>query len=101
VKSHSKRGLADSPWPFVETHADLQPAEQEWLHTNGAGAYSRSTIAMMHTRRHHGAFVAALAPPLGRHVIVSHAETNITVDDERRVYRLATHQFPDVAPTPG
>jgi predicted glycogen debranching enzyme len=101
VKSHSKRGPADSPWPFVETHADLQPAEQEWLHTNGAGAYSMSTIAMMHTRRHHGAFVAALAPPLGRHVIVSHAETNITVDDERRVYRLATHQFPDVAPTPG
>ena len=95
-----KRGL-EGPWPFVETHSDLQPAEQEWLHTNGAGAYSMSTIAMMHTRRHHGAFVAALAPPLGRHVIVSHAETNITVDDERRVYRLATHQFPDVAPTPG
>jgi predicted glycogen debranching enzyme len=60
-----------------------------------------STVAMMHTRRHHGAFIAALAPPLGRHVIVSHAETNITVDDERRVYRLATHQFPNVAPTPG
>ena len=56
---------------------------------------------MMHTRRHHGAFVAALSPPLGRHVIVSHAETNVTVDDDRRVYRLATHQFPDVAPTPG
>jgi predicted glycogen debranching enzyme len=71
------------------------------LHTNGAGAYSMSTVAMMHTRRHHGAFIAALAPPLGRHVIVSHAETNITVDDERRVYRLATHQFPNVAPTPG
>ncbi|MEO7033378.1 MAG: amylo-alpha-1,6-glucosidase [Polyangiaceae bacterium] len=96
----TKRGI-EGPWPFVETHSDLQPAEQEWLHTNGAGAYSMSTIAMMHTRRHHGAFVAALAPPLGRHVIVSHAETNITVDDERRVYRLATHQFPDVAPTPG
>ncbi|MEO8901454.1 MAG: amylo-alpha-1,6-glucosidase [Polyangiaceae bacterium] len=96
----TKRGI-EGPWPFVETHSELPPAEQEWLHTNGAGAYSMSTIAMMHTRRHHGAFVAALAPPLGRHVIVSHAETNITVDDERRVYRLATHQFPDVAPTPG
>ncbi len=60
-----------------------------------------STVALMHTRRHHGAFVAALAPPLGRHVIMSHAETNITVDDDRRTYRLATHQFPDVAPTPG
>jgi predicted glycogen debranching enzyme len=101
VKSREGKRAADSPWPFVETHSDLQPAEQEWLHTNGAGAYSMSTIALMHTRRHHGAFVAALAPPLGRHVIMSHAETNITVDDDRRTYRLATHQFPDVAPTPG
>ncbi len=97
-----KRGTPEGPWPFIETHSDLLPAEREWLHTNGAGAYSMSTIAMMHTRRHHGAFIAALAPPLGRHVILSHAETNVTVDDDRRrVYRLATHQFPNVAPTPG
>ncbi len=96
----AKRGV-ESPWPFIETNGDLGPSEKEWLHTNGAGAYAMSTVAMMHTRRHHGAFVAALAPPLGRHVIVSHAETNITVDDDRRVYRLATHQFPNVAPTPG
>ena len=35
-------------------------------------------------------------------MILSHAETNVTVDDDRRrVYRLATHQFPNVAPTPG
>jgi len=102
VKREGRRGVLEGPWPFVETHSDLQPAEREWLHTNGAGAYSMSTIAMMHTRRHHGAFIAALAPPLGRHVIVSHAETNVTVDeDRRRVYRLATHQFPNVAPTPG
>jgi len=102
VKREGRRGVLEGPWPFVETHSDLQPAEREWLHTNGAGAYSMSTIAMMHTRRHHGAFIAALAPPLGRHVIVSHAETNVTIDeDRRRVYRLATHQFPNVAPTPG
>ena len=101
MKSKEARRGVDGPWPFIETGSELGPAEKEWLHTNGAGAYSMSTIAMMHTRRHHGAFVAALAPPLGRHVIVSHAETNITVDDDRRVYRLATHQFPNVAPTPG
>ncbi|HEY4106978.1 MAG TPA: amylo-alpha-1,6-glucosidase [Polyangiaceae bacterium] len=99
-RDHQRR-LVDAPWPFIETSSELAPAEKEWLHTNGAGAYAMSTIAMMHTRRHHGAFVAALAPPLGRHVIVSHAETNVTVDDDRRVYRLATHQFPNVAPTPG
>ncbi len=45
-------------------------AEKEWLHTNGAGAYAMSTIAMMHTRRHHGAFYrgprAAARPPRDR-----------------------------------
>ncbi len=97
---HPRRAV-EVPWSHLETHGELAPAEKEWLHTNGAGAYAMSTVAMMHTRRHHGAFVAALAPPLGRYVIVSHTETNVTVEDDRRVYRLATHQFPNVAPTPG
>jgi predicted glycogen debranching enzyme len=94
-------GSRDGAWPFVEVNGALDKAEPEWLHTNGAGAYSMSTIALMHTRRHHGALVAALPPPLGRHVIVSHADLTLTVESDRRSYRLATHQFPDVAPTPG
>lgn len=95
------RPSRDGPWPTVETNGSLAPAEREWLHTNGAGAYSMSTIALMHTRRHHGAFVAALPRPLGRHVIMSHAESQVTLESERRSYRLSTHQFPGVAPTPG
>ncbi|HLV66473.1 MAG TPA: amylo-alpha-1,6-glucosidase [Polyangiaceae bacterium] len=91
----------DGPWPCVETHGQLAAAEREWLHTNGAGAYAMSTIALMHTRRHHGVLVAALPPPLGRHVIMSHAETTVWVESERKTYRIATHQFPNVAPTPG
>jgi predicted glycogen debranching enzyme len=94
-------GSRDGAWPSVEVNGALERAEAEWLHTNGAGAYSMSTIALMHTRRHHGALVAALPPPLGRHVIVSHADLTLYVENERRSYRLATHQFPDVAPTPG
>jgi predicted glycogen debranching enzyme len=94
-------GSRDGAWPSVDVSGALERAEAEWLHTNGAGAYCMSTIALMHTRRHHGALVAALPPPLGRHVIVSHADTTLTVESERRSYRLATHQFPDVAPTPG
>ncbi len=86
-------------WPRVETHGELEAAEGEWLHTNGAGAYAMSTLALMHTRRFHGLFVAALDPPLNRYVIVSHADTAVHVG--RRVYKLATHQFPDIAPTPG
>lgn len=94
-------GSRDGAWPSVEVNGAIERAEAEWLHTNGAGAYSMSTIALMHTRRHHGTLVAALPPPLGRHVIVSHADSTLIVEKERRTYRLATHQFPDVAPTPG
>ncbi len=86
-------------WPRVETHGELEPAEGEWLHTNGAGAYAMSTLALMHTRRYHGLLVASLEPPLKRYVIVSHGET--TVEVGKRVYKLSTHQFPDIAPTPG
>ncbi len=94
-------GSRDGAWPSVDVNGAIERAEAEWLHTNGAGAYSMSTIALMHTRRHHGVLVAALPPPLGRHVIVSHADTTLMVESEKRSYRLATHQFPDVAPTPG
>ncbi len=34
----------DGPWPTVETHGQLAPAEREWIHTNGAGAYAMSTL---------------------------------------------------------
>lgn len=95
------RPSRDGPFPTIETNGELLPAEREWLHTNGAGAYSMGTIALMHTRRYHGLFVAALAPPLGRHVIISHAEANLTTESDRRTYRLSTHQFPNLAPTPG
>jgi predicted glycogen debranching enzyme len=86
-------------WPKVVTKGELEPASDEWLHTNGAGAYAMSTVALMHTRRFHGLLVAALDPPLERHVIISHAETTIRVG--KRTYALSTHQFPDIAPTPG
>ncbi|HYP90999.1 MAG TPA: glycogen debranching enzyme N-terminal domain-containing protein, partial [Polyangiaceae bacterium] len=94
-------GSRDGAWPSIEVNGAIERAEAEWLHTNGAGAYSMSTIALMHTHRHHGALVADLPAPLGRHVIVSHADLTLTLESERRSYRLATHQFPEVAPTPG
>lgn len=87
------------PWPSVAIDGELARAEREFLHTNGAGAYAMSTLALMHTRRHHGLLVAALEPPLDRWVILSHAETTVTVAG--RPFKLATHQFPGVAPTLG
>ncbi len=104
MKSSPRRATRlsrDGPWPTVETHGQLAPAEREWIHTNGAGAYAMSTISLMHTRRNHGVLVADLPAPLGRHVIVSHAGTSVTIGPERRTYRISTHQFPNVAPTPG
>jgi predicted glycogen debranching enzyme len=98
---HVWLGSRDGAWPHVDVAGEIEAAELEFLHTNGAGAYAMSTIALMHTRRYHGALVAAFDPPLGRHVIVSHADTTLTVEADRRSYRLATHQFPNVAPTPG
>ncbi len=91
--------MRDGPWPSVEVDGQIERAESEWLHTNGAGAFAMSTVALMHTRRHHGLLVAALDPPLDRHVILSHAEAEVEVGG--KTWRLATHQFPNVAPTPG
>lgn len=87
------------PWPVVHTAGDLDRSLREWLHTNGTGAYAMSTLALMHTRREHGMLVVTLEPPLGRYVVLSHAETQVTIG--ARTHRLSTHQFPDVAPTPG
>ncbi|MGC4068069.1 MAG: glycogen debranching enzyme N-terminal domain-containing protein [Polyangiaceae bacterium] len=89
--------LSADAWPVVETYGELDATE--WLHTNGAGAYAMSTVPMMHTRRYHGVLVAPLVPPLGRFVMLSHAE--LTLHANGRQYRLSTHQFPGLAPTPG
>jgi predicted glycogen debranching enzyme len=89
----------DGVWPEVATRGALEPAEREWLHTNGAGAYAMSTLALMHTRRFHGLLVASLDPPLRRYVIVSQMDSVVSVG--QRIYRLSTHQFPGVAATPG
>lgn len=86
-------------WPQVQVSGRLESAEAEWLHTNGAGAYSMSTVAMRHTRRYHGLLVAALNPPVDRFVIMSHLETTVFVGG--RPHRLTIHQSPGAAPTPG
>jgi predicted glycogen debranching enzyme len=92
-------GLRDGPFPRVETHGELERAEAEWLHTNGSGAYAMSTVTLMHTRRTHGLLVVPMRPPLDRYVILSHADVELEWGGKH--YRLWTHQFPDILPTPG
>jgi predicted glycogen debranching enzyme len=100
AEESGRAGLRGGPFRGVETFGELEPAVgSEWLHTNGAGAYAMSTVALMHTRRTHGVLVAALDPPLGRHVMLSHGE--MVLVSAGRTFRLSTHQFPSIAPTPG
>lgn len=68
-----------SPLPSMHIGGDLKRARREWLHTNGAGAYASSTLACMHGRRYHGLLVAALDPPRGRNVFLSHVDATVSV----------------------
>ena len=58
-----------------EISGDLATAERrEWLCTNGLGGFASGTVAGTLTRRYHGLLVAALAPPLGRTLVVAKLE---------------------------
>jgi predicted glycogen debranching enzyme len=101
---------APAPYPAVSVRHELSRARKEWLHTNGAGAYASSTLAGMHTRRYHGLLVAALDPPRGRHVLLSHVDVGVSTEarpgagassarpPSRPKWELAKHQFPGVDP---
>jgi predicted glycogen debranching enzyme len=61
-----------------EICGDLALAEsREWLCTNGIGGFASGTVAGVLTRRYHGLLVAALAPPLGRTLLVAKVDEQI------------------------
>jgi predicted glycogen debranching enzyme len=75
-----------------EIAGDLDAAERrEWLVTNGIGGFASGTVAGSLTRRYHGLLVAALAPPLGRTVLVSKLEETGTYDGA--TVELATNRW--------
>jgi len=47
---------------------------REWLCTNGLGGFAAGTVSGRLARRYHGLLVAALAPPLGRTLLVAKTE---------------------------
>lgn len=54
-----------------ELFRDRAAAEaREWLCTNGLRGFASGTASSVLTRRYHGLLVAALAPPLGRTLLV-------------------------------
>ena len=65
----------------------------EWLVTDGLGGYASGTVVGPHTRRYHGWLVAPLAPPVGRHVLLSKLEETLIVGE--REYQLSANEFED------
>jgi predicted glycogen debranching enzyme len=64
----------------------------EWLETNGLGGYASASVSGANTRRYHGLLVAALNPPVERHVMLSKLDETIIVGDNR--FELNTNQYP-------
>ncbi len=53
----------------------------EWLVTDGSGGYASGTVSGILTRRYHGLLVAALAPPLGRRVLLAKLDATAAYGD--------------------
>jgi predicted glycogen debranching enzyme len=77
----------------------LDTAERrEWLCANGIGGFASGTIAGLLTRRYHGLLTAALAPPVGRTMLVAKLDEQIDYAGAR--WELGTNRWTDgtVAP---
>jgi predicted glycogen debranching enzyme len=64
---------------------------REWLLTNGLGGFAMGSVPGVNTRRYHGLFIAAAAPPVHR-VLLLHSviESLVTADS---TIDLSTHLF--------
>ncbi|HYC49555.1 MAG TPA: glycogen debranching enzyme N-terminal domain-containing protein, partial [Gemmatimonadaceae bacterium] len=87
--ARARRGLTSrQPLPEVSVSLETrEPAELEWLVTNGLGGYSSGTVSGEITRRYHGLLVAALPNPLGRTVMLN-ALSDSLAPDALRDFRL-------------
>ncbi|HEY7116929.1 MAG TPA: amylo-alpha-1,6-glucosidase [Tepidisphaeraceae bacterium] len=84
--------------PFLyhlPTHGELQPhLAQEYLLTNGMGAFSFSTVLGCNTRRYHGILCAATHPPLGRMITLSRLGEILCLDGRTdRLLELSVNVF--------
>ncbi|HEY1687116.1 MAG TPA: amylo-alpha-1,6-glucosidase [Tepidisphaeraceae bacterium] len=85
------------PLYTIHTHGQLQPhLSQEWLLTNGQGAYASSTVVGCNTRKYHGLLVAATMPPVGRIMALNRVAEIITFPKhEEQLFELSCNQFGD------
>jgi len=84
---------------LMETDSLAERSDLEWLSTNGLGSYASQTVALANTRRYHGLFVAALAPPVRRTVLLARLDEVVQTADGAK-FELATSYWQDgvVAP---
>jgi predicted glycogen debranching enzyme len=90
--ARARRGLSSSaPLPECRVVLDdgRDPAQLEWLVTNGLGGYGSGTVAGDITRRYHGLLVSALPNPLGRTVMLNALSDGLPVDALRDFRLLA------------
>lgn len=96
LKSRYKELTYEVPvWYPAHDHPD----RREWLVTNGTGGFSSSTIVDAHTRSYHGVLVSAVNEPVGRHIILSQVQEQVSIDGTD--YDLSTNYWASgvVAPT--
>jgi predicted glycogen debranching enzyme len=82
----------------IETRGELLPAlAQEWLLTNGTGAFTSGTVVGCNTRRYHALLCAATIPPVGRIVALNRIGEMLTIDGGERhefsINQLAADEF--------
>lgn len=77
-----------------EVTSDFATASRrEWLLTDGLGGWASGTVSGANTRRYHGLFVPALAPPVGRTMLVTKLNEWVTVGEHR--FPLSCNEYAD------
>ena len=88
---------AVGPTYCIPTQSRSTPAlTEEWLLTNGTGAFAMGTAAGCNTRRYHGLLIAATDPPVGRIVTVSNMLERVRIDGQ--THEIATCEFAGETP---
>ncbi|MCC7359128.1 MAG: glycogen debranching enzyme family protein [Anaerolineales bacterium] len=68
-------------------------SRREWWVTNGLGGWASGTVSGANTRRYHGLFVPALAPPLGRTVLVEKLNEQVLLGGQ--AFPLSSNEYAD------
>ena len=83
------------PLYSIDTHGELHPfINQEWLLTNGSGAFASSSLVNCNRRRYHGLLCAATKPPVGRIMTLARVGELVFLDGKTTEFQeLSTNHF--------